>query len=178
MKRGFEGWLLAGMALHVVSAPATEVYRHVDRDGVVHYSDQPPSKGARPVDLPPIQVIAPPDRAAAAVAPVDGVAETPALSIVAPMPGQAFRDDDPRLDVSVRVDRPLPEGHGLLYLLDGAAQNAQPTRALNFRLQGLARGAHQIGVVTLDAAGREVARAAPVTIHVNPSGGSGPRRAH
>ena len=165
--------VLIGVTL-AAAAGAAEVYRHVDKDGVVHYSDQPPTKGAKPVVLPPIQVVGPVGGRPAAGAPpaaveADLTGSAPlSVSIMSPTPDQTFRGDDRRLPVSVRMNQPLPEGHGLLYLLDGTAQNAAPTRALNYTLTGVERGEHMVAVATVDASGKEVARTAPVIVHMKP----------
>lgn len=157
------------------TASAANVYRHVDKDGVVHYSDEPPTKDAKPVVLPPIQVVGPP-RSASSSSSGGGAVTGPDLTggaplsvgIVSPTPDETFRGDDRKLPVAVRLDKPLPEGFGLLYLLDGRPQNLKATRALNFTLDGVERGEHMISVVTVDAAGREVARAAPIIVHMKP----------
>lgn len=148
---------------------AAEVYRHVDKNGVVHYSDQPPTRDAKPVVLPPIQVIGP--FSADADAGLDkAFAAAPAykLSIVSPAADETFRGDDRRLPVSVSMDQPLPEGFGLVYLLDGSAQNTPAVRSLNYTLDGVERGEHLVSVAMVDATGREVARAAPVIVHMKP----------
>lgn len=170
--------LVLGFALaaSAASAGAAEVYRHVDADGVVHYSDQPPTKGAKPVVLPPIQVVVPVGRSAAGSSPATEAAGRPDLtaaaplsvSIMSPTPDETFRGDDRQLPVSVRMDRPLPDGYGLLYLLDGAPQNGEPTRALNYTLQGVERGEHTVVVAAVDDSGQEVVRTAPVTVHMKP----------
>lgn len=170
---------MAAVLFATVSGPAAfaaEVYRHVDKDGVVHYSDQPPTKGAKPVVLPPIQVVGPVggrptagSSPAAATTEPDLTGSAPlSVAIMSPTPDQTFRGDDRLLPVSVRMNQPLPEGHGLLYLLDGTAQNAEPTRALNYTLSGVERGEHMIAVATVNASGKEVARTAPVIVHMKP----------
>lgn len=160
------------LAAASASVYAAEVYKHVDKDGVVHYSDQPPTKNAKPVVLPPIQVVSPPSRPPMALpdTPLPDMTGGAPLSarIVSPSPDETFRGDDRRLAVAVSLDRPLPEGYGLRYLLDGAAQNPEPTRALNFTLEGVERGEHLISVVTVNASGKEVGRAAPVIVHMKP----------
>ena len=70
--------------------------------------------------------------------------------------------------MSSQANQPLPEGYGLLYLLDGTAQNGKPTRALNYSLEGVERGEHMVTVVTVNASGKEVGRAAPVIVHMKP----------
>ncbi len=155
-------------------AVATEVYKTVDPNGVVHYTDQPPGKNAKPIVLPPIQVVGPassPSSSTPSAAPAgpDMTGAAPlSVSIVSPAPDETFRSDDRVLPVSVRMNQPLPEGYGLLYMLDGTAQNAAPTRALNYSLEGVERGEHMVTVVTVNGAGKEVGRAAPVIVHMKP----------
>ena len=171
---------LLGLALAVLTctAGAADVYRHVDENGVTIYSDKPPTKGAKPIVLPPIQVVGPVggqptagsssgDAAAAAQPDLTGGAPL-SVSIMSPSPDETFRGDDRQLPVSIRMNQPLPEGYGLLYMIDGTAQNAAPTRALNYTLTGVERGEHMVTVATVNASGKEVARTAPVIVHMKP----------
>lgn len=172
MRKTFSGLLIASLGLLAVATPAAaQVYRYVDPEGVVHYTDKPPKPDARPVDLPPLQVIGPVARptASGTAQALPELSQPPvALRLVSPAPEQTVRGDDRRLNVNVALDRPLPEGYGLLYLLDGSPQNRTATRALNFVLEGVERGEHLVSVAAVDARGREVARTAPVLVHVKP----------
>jgi hypothetical protein len=172
--------ILLGLALTVPTSPAgaADVYRHVDENGVTTYSDKPPTKGAKPIVLPPIQVVGPvggrptagpASSSTATAAQPDLTGGAPlSVSIMSPSPDETFRGDDRLLPVSIGMNQPLPEGYGLLYMLDGTAQNASPTRALNYTLQGVERGEHMVTVATVDASGKEVARTAPVIVHMKP----------
>jgi hypothetical protein len=152
---------------------AGEVYRTVGPDGEVTYTDEPPSKSAKPVKLPPIQVVSPYSRtvpAAPSASSGSDLAGGAPLSakIISPAADETFRNADGTLSVSVQLPQPLPEGYGLKYLLDGIPQNGTATRNLNFTLEGVERGEHLISVVTVDARGTEVGRATPVVVHVKP----------
>lgn len=162
--------LLLGLSV-ATAATAADVYRYVDPDGVVHYTDKPPSKDAKPANLPPLQVVAPAVRPTPSGA-VNALPELDPplveLSIASPAPEQTFRGDDRRLLVNVQTNRPLPDGYGLLYMLDGSPQNRTATRALSYTLEGVERGEHLISVAAVDNRGREVARTAPVIVHMKP----------
>lgn len=169
--------LICLMSLWFVgSVAASDVYRHVDKDGVVHYTDQPPSKNAKPLELPPVQVIGPlvaPEpktrsKSSRAGSVSASVSQDFSLRIVTPTPDQTFRGDDRRLQVGVSLSEALPEGHGLFYLLDGSPQNRAPSRDLNFTLTGVERGEHLVSVVVVNARGSEIARAGPVIVHMKP----------
>lgn len=151
-------------------AVASEVYRYVDKNGVVHYTDQPPNKTAKPVALPPLQVIGPTEQIDLPPPSPSDVSAAPRLgvSIASPSPEETFRGDDRQLPVTVRLDQQLPTGYGLLYLLDGRPQNVKATRQPRFVLQNVERGEHLVSVAVVNAAGREVARTAPVIVHMKP----------
>jgi hypothetical protein len=169
--------ILLGLTLTVLtsSAGAGDVYRHVDENGVTTYSDKPPAKGAKPIVLPPIQVVGPVGGHPTAGSPTAAAPQPDltggaplSVSIMSPSPDETFRGDDRQLPVSIRMNQPLPDGYGLLYMVDGTAQNTSPTRALNYTLQGVERGEHMVAVATVDASGKEVARTAPVIVHMKP----------
>lgn len=149
---------------------AGEVYRYVDKDGVVHYTDRPPSPQSEPIKLPPVQLIgATPARTSTPPAEDASKAEAKiGMSIVSPTADETFRGDDHRLPVSLRLDSPLPPGFGLFFLLDGSAQNAEPSTSLSYTLQNVERGSHLVSARAVDAGGREVGRADPVIVHMKP----------
>jgi hypothetical protein len=151
------------------------VYRYVDKDGVTHYTDKPPSPDAKPANLPPLQTISPATPLsevtkgsgdAATAAPVAPGKFT--LRLTSPAPDDTIRTDDGQVSVSATSDPPLGGGYGLLYFLDGTAQNKTPVSSLSYTLQNVERGEHTVAVAAVDAAGKEVTRSAPVTIFMKP----------
>lgn len=157
--------LLAALAAHA------DVYRWTDDKGVVHYTDKPPSKDAKPVELPQLQTYKP----GAPVEPVAGAAVEPEAKpatpagparITAPLPEETIRDAEGKVSIAVEVD--LQPGEGMVYYLDGKAQNPEPTPSTGYLLNGVERGEHQVGAAVVDANGRERVRAKPVTIFVMP----------
>lgn len=143
-----------------------DVYRWVDRDGVVHYGDRPQAADAKPAQLPPLQTYpagsAPPLPDTTAAAP----AARPSVSISSPAPDETIRENSGQL--GVRVEARLQPGQGLLYYLDGVAQNASPTPSTAFMLTGVERGEHSISVAVVDAGGTELGRSEAVTVHFKP----------
>lgn len=151
-------------------ATAGEVYRYVDQDGVVHYTDRPPTPGSRPLKLPPIQSTSSivPARGSGAGPEEVVAAQKVGVAVASPTADETFRGDDGHLPVSLRLDAPLPGGHGLMFLLDGTAQNAEPAKSLSYVFDHVERGSHLISATVVDASGREVGRAAPVIVHMKP----------
>jgi hypothetical protein len=161
--------LLAFAASALAGGP---VYRYKDKDGVVHYTDKPPTPDAEPASLPPLQTISPSEPLSEVTggAPAADKAAAPAitLKVTAPAADEVFRGDDRLLTVSASSDRPLPDGVGLLYLLDGAAQNNTPVKGMSFTMQNVERGEHSVSVTAVDPSGKELGRSAPVTVHMMP----------
>jgi hypothetical protein len=46
--------LLGILSFHTAQAQADDVYRWVDKAGLVHYTSKPPTKDSKPADLPPL----------------------------------------------------------------------------------------------------------------------------
>ena len=166
-----------GLFALCASGPALagdEVYRWVDKDGVVHYGGQPPSKDAKPATLPDIQTYS--HRAgnkALPVSPADASAKpvtaaVKEMRILAPVQDEVFRDAQGSISVSVAVLPALPPGAGVLFYLDGAAKNARPSPATTMTFNGVERGEHSVTAAVVDASGKELMRAPPVTFHNKP----------
>lgn len=155
-----------------VTAQAAEVYRWVDHDGVVHYADKPPSPGARPAQLPPIQTFHGGTHADpftnAQPAPAQAAPPTAATAPEIIAPAEGLTERDPNGHLLVRVKASLKPGQGLLYEVDGQTQNPTPTLAMQMDLAGLNRGTHRITVALAGADGRVLARSAPVTVYMKP----------
>lgn len=176
--RAFPLLLLSSFLLPALPA-AAEVYRWTDANGVVHYGDKAPDAKARPAQLPQLQVIpgmpaaAAPGKPAGASDPTAEAAPTadkPRLSISAPQAEQVIRDTSRQLSVRVDLQSPLPEGAGLVYYLDGVAQNAQPTQERGHLIGNVDRGSHLVDVGVVDRNGRLLVRTPPVIVHVMPPG--------
>ena len=165
---------IAALLLALSAQAADEVYRWVDKDGVVHYGAQPPSKDAKPAALPDIQTYS--HRAsnkALPIVPADAspkplVAAIKELRIVAPVQDEIFRDPSVGINVSVAVSPGLPPGAGIIFYLDGAAKNARPLPSTSTTFNSVDRGEHNVTAAVVDATGKELLRSAPVTFHSKP----------
>jgi len=165
---------LALLAASLAAAAADPVYRWVDKDGVIHYGGQPPSKDAKPAALPEIQTyssrstnkplpVTPQDPGNAAV-----VAPIKQVRILAPVQDEIFRDAQGAVGVSVAVLPALPAGAGVIFYLDGTPKNAKPIPSTSTTLNGVERGEHTVVAAIVDASGRELIRSQPVTFHSKP----------
>jgi hypothetical protein len=158
-------------ALAPWAATANEpVYRWVDRDGVIHYSEKAPDKDAKPASLPSLQTYTPRSGARpAASAPISTAKPAPGgvsdVRILSPVAEEIFRDPTQPIQITAASQPGLPEGAGYIFYLDGIAKNAKPVQSPSLLLNSVDRGAHTIAVAVVDGTGRELKRSAPVTFH-------------
>jgi hypothetical protein len=160
--------LLLVTLLCLSTTAAAAVYRWQDKDGVVHYSDTPPSPQAQPAQLPNLQTYpsgtVPPVTGAVTQAPAPAAATTAPVTITSPAQDETIRDAQGKFTVS--VSGTVPDGAGLVYYLDGSAQNKTPTPSQAYLYSGVDRGDHQLSVALISAGGAELGRSADVTIHM------------
>lgn len=161
--------------LSLSAGAGDEVYRWVDKAGVVHYGAQPPSKDAKPATLPQLQTYS--SRAstkALPVSPLDAATKPLAavgikeMRILSPVQDEIFRDPTGSVNVSVAVLPGLPEGAGVLFYLDGAAKNSKPSASTSMTIGGVERGEHSVTAAVVDMSGKELMRAPAVTFHNKP----------
>lgn len=162
--------LMILLAATLASPAFADVYRWTDSKGVIHYTDHPPAKDAQPAQLPNLQTYKP---SAPVPTPVpaddsDQSANTPAppLSIAEPKNEATIRDAQGR--ISITVATALQPGQGLVYYLDGKAQNDAPTPSTGYLFSGVDRGTHEISAAVVNAAGKELTRSAAVTVFMKP----------
>ncbi|MEF3192680.1 MAG: DUF4124 domain-containing protein, partial [Halothiobacillaceae bacterium] len=156
------------------AAQAAEVYRYVDENGGVVFTDQP-HKGAEKVIIEPAPatgVVVPNLPAAVPATPAVQAVTKPgsepfagytALRITQPDPDQVLFSAVGDVDVSINLHPALRTdlGHGLTVLLDGVPV-AQNTARMNLALNNIDRGEHVLEAFVLDAAGQVLIQSASV----------------
>ncbi len=161
--------ILAGLAVSLVAA-SQDIYRWVDKDGVVHFSDQP---GADNAVL--IQTIEPNTMDAAESSSSDStggdedeprepeVAPYESLSIVSPTPDQVFFGGDAVVTASAELDGTLRPDHSVVFFLNG---NRQEATGLSMDFSNLERGSYFLRASILDQTGRPVLSSQQISFHV------------
>lgn len=155
-------------------APATDVYRWVDGDGTVHFSDRPlPDTEPEMVDPLPlvdlgVPIVSPGETAEDA----EERAERTSLEIpdydlsFANLQDEAtVWNDARRLPVEMRLQPPLAVdlGHRLRLTMDGEVR-AGPDTHMYFILEGVDRGTHILQGQVVNAAGEVLASTPRITI--------------
>ena len=164
--------LTIGLTIGVTIAPvsAQEIYKTVDENGNVVYTDRKPSEDAEPVSLPELTVVDPlelgePSATASTSNQSDPDPETDfGLSIVSPSEEETIWNTAYVLSVQVAADRELPSGTQLAYLIDG--EERATTRALSTEIEEVYRGEHQLSVELRTGDGETLASAGPVTFYM------------
>lgn len=167
------------LILAMASGPlAAQVYKVVDEDGNVTYTDQPPPEGAAPMKLPPLSVIEAPNYEQAAPAAETGAVEQEVkakslrylrkqfqgFEIVSPKQEESVWYSDNMVAVAWSVPNPLEPGMQVTVWVDGNQQPATSERVVP--ITGLERGEHTIMAELKDSKNRKVATATPVTFFI------------
>jgi hypothetical protein len=143
-----------------------KVYRYTDSKGIIHYTDKPPAKDAKPVELPPLQTFPSTGTVnlSAPTAPVK-VAQQFTLAITSPTADNTFRDADEAIAIVVSVTPSMPLGYGMTFTSDGAPLHEGVLQQTSFSVAGLERGSHTITATLSDPQGQAVASSS-VTVHI------------
>ncbi|ROQ18610.1 uncharacterized protein DUF4124 [Marinimicrobium koreense] len=172
--------LLITLMLFSLLTVAQPIYKTVDEEGRVSYSDKPPrgvqedaSDELPPVNNVPGQPVSPQRRATAEEEAPDPVDYS--IEIVSPQPDSSVPPGQRDLPISVRLQPALQPGHALVYYLDG--DPVAETRSTQHIVREIYRGTHTVRVEILNPQGQSLAATAPITIHVHrpsviPRGGS------
>jgi len=149
------------------TAGTTTLYRSVDANGVVQYSDTP-SPGAQKITVssPNSSLSAMPGYPSAAARtgtpPAEVESYHPRCEIAAPKSEQVFFDTQ-SVDVQLQVDPGLPPGARSVLTFDGTRV---PGVGTSFSLNPVDRGAHTVAAVVYDASGTVACETSSLTFYV------------
>lgn len=143
-----------------------EIYKIVDKDGNITYTDERPQGGAEPMDLPPLSVVetdiqVPPPAEATAQAAEQ--AKEPTLRdlrrqyqdfrITQPQHEETFWGTANTVVVAWGTAQPVPPELQARLYVDGVAQSVPASGSISLTLD---RGEHQVYAELLDARGRQI----------------------
>ena len=149
------------------SSGAQEIYRSVDKDGNVIFSDVP-TKGAAKVQLKEtttiksLKVESSPETGS--VPEKTEIIPYKSIAITTPADDEAIRDNAGNVGVQVALEPSLLPGHEIIVYLDGKEQ-AQGTGA-SFSLQNIDRGTHQLRTSVKGPDGHILISSKSVTFHL------------
>ncbi len=164
--------LLAIILLGLIgfTAQAT-VYKWVDENGKVHYSDEP-RDGAKVLQLkentqnhvklpPPVVISNPQDESQAKAEPVNYQ-----VSIQSPDNDATIRDNQGKITVISQVTPKLIKSHYLVLFMDNRRISEPQTNGL-FQLENIDRGAHHFVVKAIDQNGKVLASSQPRQVYLH-----------
>lgn len=158
------------------SSAVAEMYKWVDQDGNISYSDQPPFKGAQKLDAPALTTVPPanvpekkPEPSAADNKAKDK--KTPSytyLKITAPEDDATIRNNEGNFSLSITIKPALNTklGHYLSVLMDG--KTVQDKIYVNSAsLNNIDRGTHRISVAVKNDKGKILHKSKGITVHLH-----------
>lgn len=157
------------MSLACTVAVAGTVYKWVDEDGVVHYSDQP-HQNAQKVELKAPQTYSAPKTSAPAqlprtTAPKSSAPVYQSCSVSEPTNDQVYTNTD-TVSAGVTIQPAVRPGDTAVVTLDGQTVPGVPASGGQFTISPVDRGTHQIQMVVKDPTGTTVCSSPSVTFHV------------
>ena len=171
--------VVAGLVVSLAAqAQSQDIYKWVDKDGVVHYSDQPGSPDAELVPYPGLGYAPPEDAEPPELYQSERRDEPPVgptyqtLRVLSPSQDEVFYGGDVSVSVQLELDRDLRPGDSVVVFLDG--ERVQESAALSATLTGLARGTHFVRAAVTDENGSAVITSPQVTFHLRQATIAGP----
>ncbi|MET0293020.1 MAG: DUF4124 domain-containing protein [Steroidobacteraceae bacterium] len=156
--------LCLAIAGQVLSA---EMYRWKDKDGVVHYSDQP-NPGAEKLPMtsaPPPGSVAPSTQSIPSAAPLKPFEYT-LCEINSPSNDQVFNAVN-AVSVSVSLQPALQSDHRVTMQVNGRVAADWPPTSTSYLLQNLSRGSYSVMAIIVDGAGRTLCTSkSAISFHV------------
>ena len=157
------------LAICCIAAPAltlAAIYKHVDANGNISYSDQP-AKGSTKVKLAPSTTFSQPTLATtpAQNKKAKSTAELYKSFAIANVPDQTTYQNQRFIPVAFSIDPALKEGD-TVQLMVNSQLVGEPSTRLSMGLQNLERGTYEIQGVVLNKDKKVIQSTQPVTIYV------------
>jgi hypothetical protein len=171
---------LTVLFLALAAAPLTaQVYKIVDKDGNVTFTDQPPGDGSKPIKLQPISVVETPVYETKAEPAKEGEDGKPMslrtlrsmyrdFAIVAPQSEESIWHPDRPITVAWSTGAPLQTGMKASVSVDGQLQANTTDRVVP--VANLERGEHRVTASLTNAKNQTVATAEPIVFFVRRPG--------
>lgn len=154
----------------VLVAPwvAADVYKTVDKEGNIKYTDNPSTEKAEKVELREINTV-PGAQPLPQSNPVDSYNSQPAslayqINIISPRSDVTIPVGQRDLAIAISLSPGLQEGHLLVYFMNG--ELLEETTMNNIIVKDVPRGTHTLVVEAIDANGQSLGASAPAVVNV------------
>ena len=151
-------------------AANAQIYKHVDENGKITFTDQPPDDGrATQVEIKPINTTPPPSPSAyprtTPEADDEAASSGYTISITSPADQTIIPRGPGNFSVSASISPSLAPAQTLQLLIDGSPRG-EAQRNPSWAHTNVFRGEHQLVVAVLDANGEQVAKSDGITVFV------------
>ena len=166
--------LLVAIAVLAALPGAAEIFKTVNADGTVTYTDRPtPGQKTAPVKVdggnvfttPKVPYEGKPNEQQGAVAPV--VEGYTSIAIISPANQATFHSNEGIVPLSFQILPPLRAGDSVQVILDGKLFPITMNALGVGQLSNIERGSHTLAISVLDPRGRPVLSSNPVTFFVH-----------
>jgi len=169
--------MLLFLLLPLAAFSQGQIYKVVDKDGNVTFTDQRPNASAQPMDLPPLSVIQTDVQVPAAqAADVPAVEEEPQppttkelrkqfrdFRITRPLPEETFWGTGNAVVVTWETSEPIPPELRVVVFVDGQPEQAPTSGGMSLTLD---RGEHSVYAELQDSRNRRIVGTEAVTFFV------------
>jgi len=161
--------LLTLLTLSTACYAIAEVYRVINEDGSISYTDTPPAGDptVESVNLPPIntQPALTPKPISRKVEDKEKFAGYNRISILNPTPGTTIPPGHQEIPVEISLEPTLHSGH-LIQLMFNGQPYGPPTTSTLFNINSVVRGEHSIQARVLDSENNTIGQSNSVTVYV------------
>jgi hypothetical protein len=165
--------LVCLLGLAVAPAAVAQIYKVVNPDGSVTYTDQRPSADAEPLDLPPLSVVETDIDTSAVTAGESDATKEPTLRelrrqyrdfrIMQPQNEETFWGTGNQVTVSWGASEPIPAGFEVFLFVNGGRIDTQGGSSVTLTLD---RGTHQVYAELRDDRKRVIKKTDTVTFYI------------
>ena len=153
------------------SSGGATVYKWVDDDGVIHYSDQP-HENAQKVELKaPQTYTAPKSQSSSATrpstAPPKPVTSSYTSCVISEPTNEQMFMNTSTVTAGVTVSPPIKPGDSAVVIMDGQKVPGVPAEGGQFTISPVDRGTHSIQLTVQDSQGNPVCQSPSVVFHVH-----------
>lgn len=152
------------------TATFAELYKWVDKEGNISYSDQPPVKGAKQFDAPKLSSV--PATKIPQKKPEIFSKEAPStrytsLAIISPKNDATIRNNEGKVSISFKATPPLntEQGHYFTLMLDDKIKKKNFSGG-STSLSYIDRGSHTIGLIIKDKNNKTLYKSKTITFHL------------
>lgn len=142
-----------------------EIYKSVDANGKITYSDIPSGKELNTLDLPHINETPPVKEQQIATSAPEPEPVSYSVNITSPSQGAEILPGQRNLGISASVSPYLPSEHTLQLFLNGSAYG-KPQKGGQFVIPNINRGEQTLHVALRNKNGQQISRSGKVTVYV------------